>query len=81
MGKLAEVVSLYETNARDIPAMLRESASNIENGIDVATMTAVAIHKDGSVTIYGWGETDNLRSIAALHLGLAQLTKMSIPEE
>ena len=79
--KLAEVVTLYETNARDIPAMLREAANSIDAGLDVRSLTAVAIHGDGDVTIYGWGAADNFHSIAALHLGLARLTSYTVPGE
>ncbi len=78
MSKVAEVVTLYEKNARDIPAMLRESADSIERDQHVLSMTAVAIHDDGSVSIYGWGTTDNLHSIAALNLGLAKLTRLAL---
>lgn len=73
--KLAEVHTLYEKNASDIAAMLREAADNIEKGecAPILSMTAVAQLRDGGVHIYGWGQTDTPRSIATLHLGLAKL--------
>lgn len=72
---LAEVVTLYEQNASNIVAMLREAADNIERGdcSPVRSMTAVAELEGGGVMIYGWGATDTPRSIAILQLGLAQL--------
>lgn len=73
---LAEVHTLYATNASDIVAMLREAADNIESGAcgDIASMTAVAESPEGVISIFGWGQTDTARSIAVLHMGLAKLT-------
>jgi hypothetical protein len=41
--KLAEVVSLYDKNASDIPAMLRQAADNIETGEGTDSMNALAV--------------------------------------
>ena len=83
--KLAEVHTIYETNARSIPDMLRQSADSIETeaaeGHDpTKAMVAVRITEGGQVDIYGWGETDIMHSLALLQLGLAKLSKQALDE-
>jgi len=77
--KLAEVHTLYESNAAQIPEMLRTAADSIETeeseGFDpTRAVVAVQIGENGNVRVYGWGKTDTMDSIALLHLGAAQLT-------
>lgn len=72
--KLAEVHTLYETNARSIPDMLREAASNIETEVEggfspTIAMVAVQLTENGNVQIYGWGDTDDLRALGLLQRG------------
>lgn len=83
---LAEVIPLYETNARSIPDMLRQSADSLEREVDecyspTKAMIAVQISEDGEVQIYGWGETDELQAIATLQLGLHKLSSQHFSNE
>ncbi len=73
---LAEVVTIYESNASDVAAMLRMAADNIEKGDPaVRSMHAVAELEDGGIQIFGWGKTDTPRTLAMFQLGIAQLTR------
>ena len=76
---LAEVVTLYAENASDVPAMLRQSAENIatETEADDRTvaMIAVQVTESGGIEVYGWGQTDSLKAIGALQLGIAKLAR------
>lgn len=56
---LKEVVHLYETNAADVVAMLRQSADSIEAGTAVEGMVAVAVDPDGVIAVFGWGRLRN----------------------
>lgn len=73
MAELAEVHTLYETNCRSIPDMMRQAASTLESETDdderTVAMVAVQLGEDGTVQIYGWGETDDLRAIGLLERG------------
>lgn len=76
---LAEVVTLFEKNASDIPAMLRQAADNIEQWrndgeTSVKAMVAVSIDDDGDLQIYGWGETDSPHSLATLQMAVTKLS-------
>lgn len=78
MAQIAEVITLYEQNAGDVAAMLREAADNIEKEAGegfcpTRAMIAVQISDDEHVQVYGWGRTDTLHSIAALELGASFL--------
>ncbi len=75
MTRLAEVHTLYETNASDIAAMLRECADSIDAGAKPKSILAVATEGDGSLTIYGWGAIDSLEAIATLQLASAKMTR------
>jgi hypothetical protein len=71
--KLAEVVSIYDKNASDIPAMLREAADKIESGeVPTRAIIGVAIDPDGDLTIYGWGQTDSMDALALLQLAVVK---------
>lgn len=75
MVRLAEVVTLYDTNCRDIPEMLRGAADVIEEDeVRTDTMLGITLSEHGEVRIYGWGDADNLRAIALLQLAMASLT-------
>lgn len=76
--KLAEVHTLYETNYRSIPDMLRQAADSIETETaegfsPTKAMVAVQITENGDVQIYGWGETDDVHALGVLQLGMHQL--------
>lgn len=75
--KLAEVHTLYEQNASDIPAMLRQAADNIEkwrerSETNIKTMIAVTVDEDGDVQVYGWGQTDSMDCLATLQLAIVK---------
>lgn len=76
---LAEVVTLFEKNASDIPAMLRQSADSIEEWreqgeTNIKAMVAVSVDDDGDLSIYGWGATDSLHSLATLQMATVKLS-------
>lgn len=78
MTQLAEVHTLYETNARSIPDMLRQAADGIETEVDegyspTQAMVAVQVSANGEIKVYGWGDLDNFKAIGLLHLGLQQV--------
>ncbi len=76
---LAEVVSIYDTNASDIAAMLRLAADNIEKGDPaVRSMHAVAELEDGGIQIFGWGRTDTPRTLAMFQLALTSLSNSQL---
>lgn len=80
--KLAEVITLYESNASDIASMLRSAADVVESEAEdgfvgpkaTRAVVAVQITNGGGLKVYGWGKTDSLDSIGILNLGLAYLT-------
>lgn len=67
---VAEVVTLRETSPADIAAMLRQCADSIDAGAKPKSIIAVATENDGSLTIYGWGETDSMHCLATLQLAV-----------
>ena len=78
MAHLAEVATIYESNAREICAMLRQAADNIELEADegfspTVAIVAVSIAESGGIKIYGWGDTDDLRALGLLERGKHQL--------
>lgn len=84
--KLAEVATIYETNCRSIPDMLRQSAASIESEADegyarTTAMVAVQIAENGDVQVYGWGDTDIIHAAGLLHLGLQKVVDMKLGED
>lgn len=78
MAKLAEVHTLYETNCRPIPDMLRQSADSIETEVGegyspTVAMFAVQLAENGEIQIYGWGDCDNMRALAMVERGKDKL--------
>ena len=77
--KLAEVITLYDKNASNIAAMMRDAADSIETETDEDNQTeavvAVQIAANGAVKVYGWGATDSMKAIATLELGKADLIR------
>ena len=81
---LAEVHTLYATNARDIPEMMHILAEEIaenDGAEDEETTKAVVLIRvgaDGGMQMYGWGDTDVIHSAGVLALGLQNLGMMHI---
>lgn len=76
-SKLAEVVSLYEANSRDIPAMLRRLADDIEAGRygdDVGEAACVIL--GDTMEVFGWGTVqDGASSATLLQAGAMRLIR------
>lgn len=76
-----EVVSIYETNFHDIPAMLRKLADEIEAGeYGEVNEAACAIFAD-RVEVFGWGPTRDGASAALLlqagaHILIGEVAKI-----
>lgn len=75
---LAEVHTLYETNCRSIPDMLRQSADGIESEVaegysPTVAMFAVQLSESGGIQIYGWGDCDAMKALAMIERGKAKL--------
>lgn len=80
MATIAEVHTLYDTNARAIPDMLRQAADSIEKEATegfspTKAMIAVQVSESGTIQVYGWGDTDDLHAIGALQMGAHRLTR------
>lgn len=74
--KLAEVVSLYETNSRDIPAMLRKMADDIEAGCYGDVGEAAMVLYGDTVEVFGWGGAqDGASSALLLQAGAMRLIR------
>lgn len=77
MTKLAEVHTLYDVNASDVPAMLRQSADSIETETDehdrTRAMMGVQITQGGAIAIYGWGKIDRFEAIGVLQAAITKL--------
>lgn len=73
-----KVVTLYKTNASDIPAMLRQAADSIEREegegyAKTEAMVAVQLGDNNEIQIYGWGNTDTQRSYVMLARAMREL--------
>ena len=76
---LAEVVTLYDTNCRDIPEMLRGLADSLEAGSEgTDALICVRLTENGGVELYGWGDCDNLKAIAILQLAMTSMTNATL---
>lgn len=77
MTKLAEVHTLYDVNASDVAAMLRQSADNIEAETDendrTRAMMGVQVTHAGTVAIYGWGKIERFEAIGILQAAITKL--------
>ena len=77
MTKLAEVHTLYESNCRAIPEMMRVAADAIgmETDDDDRTQAVVAIQltESGDVLVYGWGDTNDLHALGIMERGKHEL--------
>jgi hypothetical protein len=83
--KLAEVVSIFESNSTQIVETLRRNADAVERGdfgeCDAAVTVLVHSNSEGiqTVSVFGLGHTDLWHSLGVLQGGMAKLTGM-IPE-
>lgn len=73
---LEKVTVLYEAHPRMIPQMLRMAADRIERENATEAIVAVELRVDGSIAVYGWGDTDPLEAGGILHFGLQKLGDM-----
>ena len=77
MTHLATVAMIYERNASDIPAMLRQSADSIEAETDdndrTKAMMAVQVTHEGVIAIYGWGAVERFAAIGILQAAITKL--------
>ena len=74
---LAEVVSLYETNVRDVPAKLRQTADDIEAGRYGAVGEVALVLLGDTMEVFGWGEVqDGGSSALLLQAGAQRLINM-----
>ena len=75
--KIAEVVTLYDTNANDIVAMLRKSAESIESETEdhdrTVAMIAVKVLESGDIDLFGWGQTNDFHCLGVLAMASARL--------
>ena len=81
MTHLAEVHTIYETNARSIPDMLRQSADSIETETvegysPTVAMVAVQLSENGEIQVYGWGDTTTIHALGVLHAGAQKIGQM-----
>lgn len=74
---LALVETLYDVNASDVPAMLRQSADSIEAETDdndrTRAMVGVQLSHGGVIAIYGWGKVERFEAIGILQAAIAKL--------
>lgn len=77
MTKLAEVHTLYDVNASDVPAMLRQSADSIESETDgndrTRAMMGVQVTQGGTIAIYGSGKIERFEAIGILQAAITKL--------
>lgn len=72
------VETIYDTNAADIPAMMRQAADSIESETDeddrTRAMIAVQVTHGGAIAIYGWGAAERFAAIGALQAAIVKLS-------
>lgn len=81
-SKLTVVTALYETNARQIPEMLRKLAADVESPPldDAKPDQCVCIIRDsatGRLNVYGWGDIGIEDSLAMLSLANRKLCALT----
>lgn len=74
---IAEVVTLYDSNANDIVAMLRKRADAIEAETEAddrtTAMIAIEVTESGDLEIYGFGKTNDFHCLGVLAMASARL--------
>lgn len=65
---VASVSTIYETNYRHIPDMVRDFAKTVEEDTENPTevVAAVRLQEDGTLLVYGWGHYNDHTIIALL---------------
>ncbi len=75
---VAEVATLYETNARDIVAQLRQCADNIEKGEEVYRGAVFCLAGPGvTVDVYAWGALDSFSALGVLDCAKERIHQMA----
>lgn len=73
----ADIITLYQDNCADIPAMLKKAADNIEAETSdhdrTVSMVCLQVHESGDIQIFGWGAIHTRDCIALLEIGKHQL--------
>lgn len=77
---LTEVVTLYESNASDIVAMLRATADEIEELEDTRAMVCIRV-TDDAIIPYLWGKATTLEGIAYTRMGEISLINTALGME
>lgn len=68
---VAEVTTIYESNASDIVAMARKFADDVENGVYGEVERVVVVARTGQgYTSFGWGRVTVEQAIADLSVSL-----------
>jgi hypothetical protein len=74
---VAEVITLYDSNANNIPAMLHKRAEMIEAETEAddrtVAMIAIAVTESGDLEIYGWGDTNDFHCLGVMAMASARL--------
>lgn len=73
----ADIITLYQENCADIPAMLKKAAEVIEAETDeldcTVSMVCIQVRESGDLQIFGWGRSDARDCIATLAIAQHQL--------
>lgn len=84
-AKLAVVETIFPENARQIPAMLRQAADNIEieteDDARTVAMVVVQLHEGGDLQVYGWGAIDDHSALGMLVRGQAKIMRFMGDDE
>ena len=74
--QLAEVITLYESNVRNIPAVLRELADSIEAGKYGEVGEAAFVLMGDTLEVFGWGNLqDGCSSAVLLQAGAMRIVR------
>lgn len=77
MTKIAEVVTLYDTNANHITDMMRLCADKIEAETEdddrTVAMIAIRVTESDDIELFGWGPTNDFHALGVLAMASARL--------
>ena len=77
-GKLAEVKVAYESNYRDVSAMMKKLACRIESGELKATSAVCVIDLADGPMVFGWGDAEQERHALLAEAGSKFIKECSI---